>query len=467
MNLKRLALATGLLLQGSCQAWYTTLNQADPYPLFTSQYPFQFLNSEKKLIIAGKEPLGIKERIDFSISMFGQKASSATNEKKEHCSLLDYNGRLNMVGMTYGSVPSGLTQPSLLATAGAQAFVGLTPPTTATISDQEFSDETQNFGFFSVNAKYHKVGLRFEGSFRPIEDIVIAFQGGYADLKQTYTTTYFDDRTDLALADVVFPGQGMSTENFTTNKELVQQYLMDKRAEIFDQIDLDTFDWHKSGPEDFTVSAIARHNFPVNANADPEEWAPFIFTPFIQAGFTAGVAKGNDPDYLLSIPLGGNNKHNAFRLRGGFGLDFFNTIEVVWDACYSHFSERTVIRRVPTSELQYMVYPYKTTVNVSPGDSWNFTVGFNAYNFLDKLSFYGLYHYAGHSKDKITLNTPDAAFLPDRLEEDTEWKVQIFDLGFNYILSPNLAFGVVFQLPVARRSAYKSYTSLLTMTATF
>lgn len=467
MNLKRLAMVTGLMLQSSCQAWYTTLNQADPYPLFTTQYPFQFLNVEKKLMLAGKDPMGIKERIDFSVSMFGQKASSATNEKKEHCSLLDYNGRLNMIGLTYGSIPEDQLEPSLLTTAGGVPFSGTSPITT--ISNPEFSDETQNFGFYTVNAKYRKIGLRFEGSFRPIEDIVIAFQGGYAELKQTYTYVYFLDRTPLAIQDVVFPGQDstMTSSDFTTNQQLVQQYLMDQREAVFKQIGLDTSDWNKSGPEDFTISAIVRHNFTANADADPEEWAQFTFTPFIQAGFTAGVAKGNDPDFLLSIPLGGNNKHNAFRLRGGFALDFYDTIEVVWDACYSHFSEKTVIRRVPTSEDQYMVFPYKTTINVSPGDSWNLSIGFNAYQFLDKLSFYGLYHYAVHSKDQISLVTPDPAFLPERLEEDTEWKVQIFDLGFNYTLSPHLAFGILFQVPVSRRSAYKSYTSLLTITATY
>lgn len=461
-------MAAGLALHVSCQAWYTTLNQADPYPVFTTDYPFNFLNTEEKQILKGKDPLGIKERLDLSVSMFAQKASSATNDRKERCSLLDYTGRLNMIGMTYGTVPSGQSQPSLLASAGAVPFVGIVnPPSGATISDSEFSDSNQLFGFFSVDAKYLKMGLRFQASFRPFEDIVVEFQGGFAELKQTYTYVYFTDLTGTADVNSVFPGQGMSSGNFTSNQQLVDQYLMDRREEIFDQINLDSFDWHKSGPEDFTVSVIARHNFIANKNADPEEWAQFIFTPFIQAGFTAGIAKGNDPDYLLSIPLGGNNKHNAFRLRGGFSMDFFNTIEVVWDACYSHFSSVTSTRRVPTSELQYMVYPYKTDVKVSPGPSWDVSVGLNAYQFLDRLSFYGIYHYAGHSKDTITLVTPDAAFLPDRLEEDTEWKVQIFDLGLNYNISPHLTFGLMFQVPIARRSAYKSYTTLLSMIATF
>ncbi len=471
MNLKHLGIIAGLLLTISCHAWYTTLNQADPYPFFTSQYPMSFLNTEKKQILKGLEPLGIKERLDFSIGLFGQKASSATNDKKEKCSLLDYNGRLNMVGLTYGAIPNGQIQPSLLTLAGSQPIKGLATPAgteiNANFNDADYSDPTYNLGFYTVNAKYNKIGVRLQASFKPIEDFVIEVQGGFAELTQTYTYEYFLDRTDLATATGAFPGQDMQSTPFAQNQQTVEQYFMDMRNEIFDQLGFNTTEWHKSGAEDFTISGIVRHNFVANKNADPEEWTSFTVTPFLQAGYTFGIAKSSDPDYLLSIPLGGNNKHNAFRLRGGFSLDFFNTIEVCSDACYSHFNSRTITTRVPTSEFQSLLFPYKTQVEVKPGPSWDFTIGFNAYQFLDKLSFYGIYIYAAHTKDSITLTTPDAAFLPEQLENLTEWKTQMFDIGFNYNLSPHTTFGIAFQLPVERRSAYKSYTSLLSMITTF
>ena len=122
---------------------------------------------------------------------------------------------------------------------------------------------------------------------------------------------------------------------------------------------------------------------------------------------------------------------------------------------------------VPTHELQSGIFPFKTDVKVDPGKTWFFSCGINAYHLMDKLSFHAQYVFASHSRDKITLIKDDSAFKMSRLTDDTVWKVQAGNIGFNYDIAPNMAIGVLWQAPLARRAAYKTNTIMLSYAALF
>lgn len=443
---------------------FTTLNYNDIFPPFTTKYHFDFMNDEDKEVLKEKDIKGIYERIQFSTSLIGQKATKARNLDKVSVLAGDVHGRLNMIGLTYGSVPNGQTEPALLANASTLTLYSLTG---ATVGNSAFSDENQNFGFFSLPVKYRKMAGRFKVSMRILDDFVVSFQGGVADMKQT--VTLYINKTDNANFIDVYKGNSNASEanwDLGLDQSVINVNLMNQRQEIFTQMGVDGEDWQKTGAEDVSLSLVWRHNFRINKDEDPRDWARFIFTPhFIVAG-TFGVGPASDPDILFSLPFG-NNKHNALHFASGFSLDFYESLEVSFEAGTTHFFDRTYETRVPTSQYQSVLFPYKTSVKVEPGKTWHFSIGMNGYHFLDKLSVYALYSYVQHLTDTITLVTADSAFIPSRLEDQTLSKVQNARIGFNYDLSPNMTFGFLWQAPLAQRAAYKATTIALSAIMTF
>ena len=85
----------------------------------------------------------------------------------------------------------------------------------------------------------------------------------------------------------------------------------------------------------------------------------------------------------------------------------------------------------------------------------------NAYHFIDKLNIYAEYTYLNHGRNTVTLITPDNAFIPSRLEDDTNYKIQMANIGLNYDLSPNTTIGFLWQAPLSQRGTYKTNTFML------
>lgn len=439
---------------------YSMLNYNDIYPIFTTKSRFEFMNQEQKEILHDTDKEGISKHIQFTTSMLGQKATHARNLDKVKVLVGDVHGRLNMVGLTYGNVPTGETRPALLEYARTLPLTG--GDGTGTLGNTQYADLNQNYGFFSLPVKYHKVGARFNVSLKILDDFVLTFQTGVVDMKQTLTA-YTTKTADTDAADVFDASVTTIPDPDTAT---VERNLMDKRTAIFTQMGINGEDWSKTGVEDVTLSLVWRHNFRVNKDADPEDWAPFIFTPFFRISATLGTGREQDPDILLSLPFG-NNKHNALHASSGFSVDFKNSLELIFEGGGTHFFDRSYIARVPTDRLQSLLFPFKTTITNKPGKTWNLSVALNSHHFLDRLSVYAHYAYVQHANDTITLAVKDSAFLPERLEEQTRYKNQMATIGFNYDLSPNMSCGFAWQAPLVQRGSYKTSTILLSGVISF
>ncbi len=447
---------------------FTTLNYNDMFPPFSTKYPFDYMNDESKEVLKGHDDIkSIFERIQLSSSFVGQKATRARNLDKASVVAGDVRGRLGMVPLLYGDVPTGSNRPDMLAQI-IEDNVQLTGLEGAQLANDAFSDLNQNFGFFSLPVKYRKMGGRFKASVRILDDFVVSVQGGVADMKQTLTL-YIDKSNNANYADVFHNNIGANAANFEIDKSTVETRLMDQRTQLFTQMGVNGEDWSDTSAEDFSLSLAWRHNFRINKDEDPKDWARFIFTPhFIVAG-TFGTGKAKDPDTLFSLPFG-NNKHNAIHVASGFNVDFYESVEVSFEAGGTHFTNRTYIDRVPTSEFQSVLFPYKTTIKIEPGKTWHISIGMNARHFLDKLSLYALYSYVQHLQDTVTIPTPPSptnSFIPRKLQDISKSKIQNARIGFNYDLSPNMTFGFLWQAPIAQRGAYKATTLALSAILTF
>lgn len=460
-----------LVLLFSCaslSAHVPMATQNDCLPLHSTLYPFGFLNENIKEYQKGITQNSIKEQMRFYGTFFGQKATSAKNQDKNTVPAGDVRGRWNMIGLLYGSVPTGQTRAALLTTAAAQTYQD-----GQNLNYENYSDVNDNLGHFSIPLNYRKMGARFGFATRIAGDLVFSFEGGVSDIKQTYSSFTNRDNTAVVIQpqDVYGSSSPAGVDTSTspylqTDRATVDTYLMDIHSQIFNQMGLTIQDFHGTGPEDIFIGLTWRHNFYVNAQED-DEYAPFVLTPFFNVTGMIGIGKEQDQSKAFSLPFG-NNGHHGVSVSTGFSLDFYESVEITWQAGATHFFKRDVKGMyIPTNEQQTGVFPFKTDVSYDPGKTWYFRVGMNAYHMIDKVSCYIAYNFLNHSKDTINLISPDSAFKPTVLEDQTKWTVQSLDIGFNADIAPHMSIGIAWQAPIGRQGAYKTNTVAATVAATF
>ncbi len=202
--LATIALISHVHIQG-----ISSLAKNDPYPMFTTLDPQEFLYTQDKLLLKGmtdKEHYW-KEHVSFSASPFSQNArcgkdfcGSRFRGIDNRCNptpcdtigrpvpieLGDIAGRWNMIALLFGDLPEGVDElPPLLEEAQNTLFNG--PPT---IEDINAIDPEQLFGCFSVPLKYKKQGVRFDLEANICDDVCIGIQVGVADITQCVPQTF-------------------------------------------------------------------------------------------------------------------------------------------------------------------------------------------------------------------------------------------------------------------------------------
>lgn len=436
------------------------MNQHDVNPLYSQEYPWSFLDTNLKETEKNPEAERIEEKTHFSVACISQKATTGTNNlKTDVTNLGDLHGPWSMIGLLYGDVPQGQTQPTQLIAAAVETFQD-----GKTLDYLNYRDINNHLGFFSVPLKYRKVGMRFEWSQRFMHSFVFTLQTGFADIKQTAGTLSDLSGSWTVPSDVY--GKGTAITNINPDILTVQEALMDQSQQIFDQLGYNTRNCNKTGAEDVFVSVTWREHFHINKSQPSEEWSTFTIIPFFTLKGCLGFGKEKEPNALFDLPFG-NDGHHGIQIAGGFSLDFKDTVEVSVRGSGTHFYKRNIAGMfVPTSKAQSGIYPYKTDVQREPGRTWEFAVGCNSHYFLDKVSMHAEYVYIQHAKDSITLKTPDNAFVPSVLEDFTAFNIQTINVGFAYDLSANISIGGVWQCPITQRNAYKTNSFLLNILVT-
>ncbi len=438
---------------------WTQLNYNDAVPLISPNYPFDFLNSEIKADYAHDTMRDIAERVQISFNLFTERTDVANNQDGIRVAAGDVYGRIGLLAMSYGDVPTGQKQAQLLTEIAGTDFTFVT----ATMGTTEYADPSKNFGFLINPAQYKKSGIRMNGSVRLFENVVISIYGGVCDMRQSITGLV--DQTLNANITSMGGSSGEATE-FAADKLTLYNGLTRQWQEVLTQIGVNYQDWHEIGIEDTTIALTYRGNIPVQQEEKDNKWTQFLIIPHVTLSFTAALGDKKDPDILLSLPFG-NNGHNGVSISAGCAFAFNDTIEVFGEATATQYFSTTLQMRVPTSLYQSGLYPYKTSVKSSPANSYQGNFGLNAHYFLDKLSGYVQAIYASHEQDNLALIFNDPAYDISRLEADTEWKFGAVNLGLNYDLSPNISLGGAAQLPMARKGAYLTNTFMIGMTATF
>lgn len=457
----RLLIATYLALTSLPAFGLTSLAKNDPYPMFSSADPQDYLYSREKLRIKDPELAELKkDNVGIALSPFGQNANSGRNIDGVRAPLGDLTGNWGMIPLLYGPIPPGRTLAPTLQVALDNLFPGIAP---GDLNDGTKIDPSQQFGYFSVPLKYRKRGVRFELDADIYAGFGLQFQLGIASMSQTCTG--FVDLTTCTPSSCQFNPAPLTGEN-------VIKYLMSEAPTIANEIGLNICNFNQTSVEEIRALLFWRRGFELNADRD--DWPDFLLIPFWNVGGT--ISPGNDSriapggfNRAFAVPFG-NNNHSGVGFTVGLDVDFIESIEIGAEIGLTYFFKKNFEKyRVPTSPYQSSIYPFTTDVTVQPGYNWNFGAKLACFHFLERLSGYFEYIQVQHMQDSIKLRKcqDEGIFLPQQLECLSAFKAKFIDAALNYDISPNITLGVFWQSPISQYNSYRSSTIMLTFMATF
>jgi hypothetical protein len=468
----------------------SNLTKNDPYPVYTTADPHWFLLQRARQEYKGYEmygkpdwrPYNLLEKFQFSASGYRQSANYGRNVDCHIVPLGDLTGRWNVLGLFYPEADGNTDILDQLLDAlditdeeiehcfnPAEGMVNLADPSQ--------SDTRKEFGFFSVPIKYRKFGARFDIQFDLFCDFVFQVQGGVAELRQTAS---FLDLT-CGATGLNCPVNGC--QNLTpcpegeeatciTNSCCIDIFTCDCKRLTIDKImkefeciitptlNLCSANYYETAAEDTRFLLTWRRMFEINRNRPG--WAHFLCMPWLTANVSAPTGKKVPANWLFALPTG-NNGHWGYGFDAGIAMDFVETVEIAFEASMTRWSSRCYcFYPVPTNCLQSGVFPRQADVCIRPGTNWNFGATLGAYHFVDRLSVWIQYIIVSHQEDCfkrfITDGYPESNIDKMKLVENSKWEVQLFNVGFNYDISPNITLGALWQAPFKQRNAYRSTT---------
>ncbi len=505
-------------LQHNVYGIITTLSKNDPVPVYTADSPFALLGTRHYEYLKGREEIDDHKHMSIEILPFFQWASKGRDSCGTTVELGDISGKWNMIAVlpynepyagegssitnTNDDLPCGSTFPAVLINARDNLITDidqLVSPNSQTVPwqlrsvqgllslQQTSTTLSQAFGFFSVPMKYQKSGVRFNVQFYVGAGFGATVQTGVANIWQcasfidkTPTTTGGNPFTSIQITKGSGESAGKTAHVYTATwvqiTKAVSSDLMSQLENIVTSTEIgqSICTYNKYSMEDLYAEFFWRYPVQINKNLTTMEYPKFLFIPFMAFGGTFAVGKPKDPNALLGLPFG-NNEHDALRIRGGFSLDFYETVQANFEAGATFFRGRNYCDiPFPTNEYQYPIYPFRTDVRVQPGRNVHLVFGIYAHDFLEHWSCSCDYIIMNHTKDTICLRKANNAagvpghetvcrgnihpFKPGVLECMSEWSTQVLNATLTYALSPDFSWGVAMQFPITCKNAYKSTT---------
>ncbi|MBT4856408.1 hypothetical protein HOM50_01020 [bacterium] len=475
----------------------TTLNNNDPLPVYTTQYPYALLGINENEYIKSKHKTQKPSHMGVTITPFYQRSRCGRNTCGEKAELGDLQGQWNMLALLNDTANTNSLPCSvpILTTIGnnLNTEIGLVfgassavPSEVSSIGNLLETQQSQTLlqktlGYFNVEGRYNKRGVRFV-----LESVVcggfgFSVKSGISNI--SFCPTFVDQTSGATAYNPLAPKyiDGATTNVSSTSWQGVTQAItnnvMSQLKNIAHAIDLDICPYRKTDMEDLYGELFWRHPFQMNKKAHAGEWPKFLFIPMFVIGGSLNVAKSTAPNVAFAIPAG-NNGHNSWYVRGGLSLDFYETVNFSFAAGYTAFNSKKYKRAVPSDLYQSGIFPCQVDICRKPGSNYDCSIGFNSYHFLagsdsplDSLSFYFQYRYMSHQKDTFSLAQDSsscnattytaaqlALFMPGQLDCVSGFSVQVFNIGFNYDISPNMLLGFGAQIPYKRKGAFRSTT---------
>ncbi len=418
--------------------------------------------------IWGSNPPAVrKDKItsNLYITPFYQTAHDSTGARNKFGSRVptgDRLGRWNMFGLFFNaaegaplSKPFNATNyPTLFAANTALAATNKDYTDESLFEADNDGDGKADDGHYSVPISYEKIGIRLGLMFTSGAGFGFAIKGGFAEYSQAPT---FNDQTLSANPD----------------SDDIDENLMDptKRREIARELGF------KKDMRCFTSTAVEdthaqiHWTYPLEFK-DVYDAHIVSVIPYLAVGVWIPTGQERDQDIAFSLPMG-NDGFTGFTVEGALNFEFQDLtskaerqfLQFGGGVAATFFDTRDLEDyRVPTSTLQRGIFPWKTTVQRRLGTVWKLYATLKALMFIEGLSFYADYVYTRHTPDSFTIKDEDPTraeiFTPELLEQDSIWRVQTVQAGFDYFITRNLSFGGGLQIQFSGRRAYRPTTLL-------
>lgn len=445
-----------------------------------------------------------KGEIRLHLSPFFQHAGAARNDKGRRVPMGERVGKWNMSGLFFGQAAAPLafaSYPMLNNVFGTQikndnsiADPAVTIAEVGAITTFNYKNLT-NEGDFSlesnipafmptVDVKHEKMGLRGQLSCDFGFGLGVSVKGGVVDYKE---------RPNFDIGKRMRQAVGLDTTAaepaFGTKEQDVlsglYKYIFSPvaREKLFKEIDVDASEIRDTCLEDMHMQLF--WHFPYEMKEKGELSVTMI--PGLAVGAWLPTGKVKDSRRIFSIDTG-NGGFYGLTFEGSLGFDYPKLLQASFGAgALVSMSKEFKDYRVPSSGKyvggalngqqipikQSGIYPWRTTVGITPGVTWYANASLKADGFSGALSFYFDYIYTYHQKDTIHLResntTRSEAFKlgPAKLSEESNWKTQLMNFGLDYRINQHLSFGSGLQAMIGGVRVVKTTTVMGSMTLTF
>lgn len=297
--------------------------------------------------------------------------------------------------------------------------------------------------FDKVEIKYERLGLRGQTSFDFAFGLGMTVKGGLVDYKQIPKFVPPSKSTDSTTA-----GAPPTTEpEFTAPPATTiasQLTLKNPREAIADQFCIDLCEQRLTTLEDTHIDLHWSMPF---KRFEGDEYS-YTLAPFFSLGVWIPTGVEKNQDKVFSLPTG-NDGYMGGTAEASINFDFPKMFQIGFGGGVAFFPCRTFCDyRMPTSQYQVGMIPWKTSITRRPGEVWYFNLSMKSDEFEPGFSFFGDYIFTQHTRDDITLNESD----PKRLEAfkkglnhyicKTSWKAQNYNLGIKYSITSNCAISL-------------------------
>ena len=436
-----------------------------------------------------------KGGLRLQISPFYQHAGRARNGAGRSVPMGERLGKWNMTGLFFGQAAApkafaSYTELNKVFTTyfnsgngindGSDDITGFSTPLQNLAKEADYDldvNVASLFGGFNgegdpkdtgaLGITYEKYGLRGQVAVSFVHGLSLSVKGGLVDYKMA--PNFNVGETSKSQSDL--------TDDDQKAKKVVYDHLFapTARAKLFGEIGLDLDSVRKTAMEDMHIQL--QWHLPQDFRENDELAVTVI--PSLAAGMWLPTGKKKDQDRAFSLDTG-NGGFYGFTLEGALAFDFPQLMQTNFGggAIVSASKDQSGYR-VPSANptvgviKQQGFYPWKTSVNIKPGLTWFAQASLKSEGFSGDLSLFFDYVYTYHQRDSITLKetsvTRQEAFAPGvkYLENESNWKSQLCNIGLDYRITKNLAFGGLVQGMIGGSHVLKSTLVMGTVTFSF
>jgi hypothetical protein len=361
--------------------------------------------------------------------------------------------------------------------------------------------------FSAVQVSHEKMGLRGQLTHEFACGVGFSIKGGFVEYKERPTfevsrrfrvnvgleSPTKNDAGVIADTDYLDPAlavgagaDGLKAKALQAIRGLYRNLLSpEAREKLFKAVDLDVSEARATAMEDTHMQLF--WNIPLEMKEEGEHAVTLV--PYISAGVWLPTGKIKNQDKAFSIDTG-NGGFYGVTFEAALGFDFPKMIQFnIGGGAIVSMPKSFDGYRVPSVGLavaaphgpvctaikQSGFYPWKAGIRKTPGLTWYANASLKVDSYNGVMSLFMDYIYSYHEKDTITLETAGLEeaqitsfqYGPKRLEEESVWRSQLFNIGLDYRVMKNLCFGLAVQAPITGVRVFKPTTVLGSMTLLF